>query len=142
MTSLSLALSFSAIADAQNAIERLHSVFEAEVITETKIQDPTLEVAVKVVNGNFTWDSPPPDAAQKKKGAHRKKDEHVKGSEGKGEQEKAYAVFGLKDVNLEIPKGQLTAIVGKVYSAFIVRVFTASRQKVPWDVVKRLYLRL
>ena len=66
----------------------------------------------------------------------------MKGSEGKGEQEKVYAVFGLKDVNLEIPKGQLTAIVGKVYSAFIVRVFTASRQKVPWDVVKRLYLRL
>ena len=142
MTSFSLALSFSAIADAQNAIERLHSVFEAEVITETKVQDPTLEVAVKVVNGNFTWDSPPPEAARKKKGAHSKKDGHVKESGGKGEQEKEYAVFGLKGVNLEIPKGQLTAIVGKVYPAFCVRVLTESHRKAPWDVVKRLYLRL
>ena len=87
-------------------------MFEAEVITETKVQDPTMSEAVKVVNGCFTWDSPPPEAGRKKKGSRGKKGKATKDVSEKGEQEKKEVIFGLKDVNLEIPKGRLTAIVG------------------------------
>ena len=60
-------MSFSAIADAANATERLYDVFEAETISETQIQDPSLPVAIEVKNASFTWDSPPPEEEQDKK---------------------------------------------------------------------------
>ena len=105
-----LPLSFSAIADAQNAIERLYGVFDAETLTDTKVQDPTMDVAVKVEHGDFTWDAPPSEVVTKKKG--KKEDKLAK---DKLVQTKApEKVFALKDVNMEIPKGQLTAIVGPV----------------------------
>lgn len=105
------ALSFSAIADAQNAIGRLYGVFEAELISETKIQDPAMDVAIRVVEADFTWDSPPPEVQ--------------KGDDGKDlvaqTKEIQELVFNLKNVNMEIPKGQLTAIVGKWISHIYVR---------------------
>ena len=110
-----IALSFSAIADAQNAIERLYAVFEAETITETKIQDPTMDLAVKVVGGDFTWDAPPPEM-NKGQSKYSDKKSDLKGRNSKDVKEgedKKEAVFGLKNVNMEIPKGQLIAIVGR-----------------------------
>lgn len=102
-----LPLSFSAIADAQNAVGRLYAVFDAETLTDTKVQDASMDVAIKVERGDFTWDAPPPEAATKKKG---KKDKAAPAGVAKVPEK----VFTLKDVNMEIPKGQLTAIVGPV----------------------------
>ena len=43
-------------------------VFEAETLSDTKVQDPDMDVAIKVEHGDFTWDAPPPEADSKKKG--------------------------------------------------------------------------
>ncbi len=111
----STALAFSSIADAQNALNRLYGVFEAETLSETKIQDPKMDVAVSVVGGDFTWDSPPPEAAKAKKKGHTSKKQIAAPAANEGEvQEK---IFNMKDVNMEIPMGQLTAIVGKQHHA-------------------------
>lgn len=74
-----------------------------------------MPAAVKVEHGAFTWDAPPPEPVDKKKG--KKGDSTGKGGADKGKAPDARApekVFALKDVNMEIPKGQLTAIVGPV----------------------------
>ena len=73
-----------------------------------------MDVAIKVEHGDFTWDAPPPEAAAKKKGGKK-----TDGKDGKDGKDVAVVkapekVFSLKDINMEIPKGQLTAIVGPV----------------------------
>ncbi|TFY58828.1 hypothetical protein EVJ58_g6166 [Rhodofomes roseus] len=62
-----LPLAISSTADAQNAIERLYGVFEAETVHDTQIQDPTLPVAVDAVDASFTWEEPPPEPETAKK---------------------------------------------------------------------------
>ncbi|EKM58203.1 uncharacterized protein PHACADRAFT_116921 [Phanerochaete carnosa HHB-10118-sp] len=104
-----LPLSFSAIADAKNALGRLYGVFEAETLTDTKVQDADMDVAVMVEHGDFTWDAPPPEHESKKKGKKDKAESKPVDTSAQPEK-----VFSLKDINMEIPQGQLTAIVGPV----------------------------
>lgn len=112
-----LPLSLSATVDAQNAIERLYAVFEAEVIEETQIQDPLLPVAVDVVQADFTWEGPPPEETMKKTKKGSKKAKDAAEDTGRTVEEKhAEKIFGMKNVNVQIPFGQLTAIVGPVGS--------------------------
>ncbi|KAI0822453.1 P-loop containing nucleoside triphosphate hydrolase protein [Trametes gibbosa] len=112
-----LPISLSSIADAQNAIDRLYGVFEAETLAETKIQDEGMEHAIQVVGGEFVWDGTPPDMAARKdkKGRFGKKQasKTVVDPDAEKSQE---STFRLKDVNLAIPQGQLAAIVGPVGS--------------------------
>ncbi|GJE96593.1 ABC transporter [Phanerochaete sordida] len=105
-----LPLSFSAIADAQNAVGRLYDVFDAETLSDTKEQDPDMDVAIRVEHGDFTWDAPPAEAAKKK----GKKDKGAPPSTVTAAGGGAPEVFTLKDINMAIPRGQLTAIVGPV----------------------------
>lgn len=115
-----LAVSLSSIADAAQAISRLDGVFEAELLDETRVIDPTLDVALRVENASFTWDAPAPieeSIAHKKK--HSKKSTGSKGKQGSQVDEKAKdvdRVFSMSNVNLEIPRGKLVAIVGTVGS--------------------------
>ncbi|KAF8332585.1 P-loop containing nucleoside triphosphate hydrolase protein [Cantharellus anzutake] len=121
-----LPMSLGGIADASNAISRLHDVFTAELLTETNRIDPDLLVAVRVSGASFTWDGAPPsddDKVGKKKKAgppgdnrpgHGKEPEAKDGEEeGKASEE---AVFKLQKVDFEVPRGQLCAIVGPVGS--------------------------
>ncbi|OCH95476.1 P-loop containing nucleoside triphosphate hydrolase protein [Obba rivulosa] len=115
-----LPLSLGAIADARNAVDRLYDVFESEVLTETKVQDSDLDSAVEVVGGEFTWDGPPPELEIKKKkkgllGGKREAAAPAPTPNEKAEESKE-RIFQLKHVNLSIPRGQLTAIVGPVGS--------------------------
>lgn len=119
-----IALSLSSIADAHNAVDRLYGVFEAETLAETKIQDEDMKHAIEVVDGEFVWDGPPPDAPAKDK----------KGKSGKSQAGKTVVVpdaeksqestFKLKDVNLAIPEGQLAAIVGAYPSCHRFKVWS------------------
>ena len=115
----------SSIADAQNAIKRLYAVFEAETQTEDNQVDHNLEDAVVIENGEFTWDSPPPQSEKTKKKSS-KRVAVVPAAPGAEPQK----VFSMKDVNMTIPMGQLTAIVGKFgfsgleYVVYINYVFT------------------
>lgn len=68
-----------------------------------------MDFAVKVEHGDFTWDAPPPEPESKKKG---KKDKS--GTKTPGRTTQPEKVFTLQDISMEIPQGQLTAIVGPV----------------------------
>lgn len=120
-------MSFSAIADAANALSRLQEVFEAELMKpeDHAIVDPDLDVALRVMNASFTWDAPPPEdpAKSKKKGHHSRKEKD--GSNGKskrtaitpgGETKEQQDIFKLPPLSLEVPRGRLVAIVGPVGS--------------------------
>ncbi|KII89764.1 hypothetical protein PLICRDRAFT_39929 [Plicaturopsis crispa FD-325 SS-3] len=109
-----LPVSFSAIADAQNATSRLYDVFEAETFTDTLIHEEDLEYAIEVKGATFTWDSPPPVAEDSKKkatGAERKIAEDLAADKAKADQGN---VFKMRDIDLMVPRGQLTAVVGPV----------------------------
>ncbi|CAE7132182.1 unnamed protein product, partial [Rhizoctonia solani] len=136
-----LPVALSSIADAWNATTRLEDVFVAEVLTQTRIIDPSIPMALEVKDGEFSWDGAPPDDALSK----------GKGKEGKGKATKTIAttseksargpkgeettardasaapgsvaneqakdlVFKLRGINLSLPRGQLCAIVGTVGS--------------------------
>ncbi|KAG5653385.1 hypothetical protein H0H81_000772 [Sphagnurus paluster] len=121
-----LPVSFSAIADAANASVRLYGVFEAELLSETLVVDPTLDVAIEVTNASFTWDSPPPDTdakagSKKGRGTEAKKAAKAKAKQDEQDaQEKAKAdeknVFKMRGLDMRVPRGQLVAIVGAVGS--------------------------
>jgi ABC-type multidrug transport system fused ATPase/permease subunit len=117
------ALSYSSIADAANAVGRLQEVFEAEVFTEERIEDPSLSCAIEVKSASFTWDSPPPEPEDKKKrksshggrAAAKAKAEAEKADKPKQSDDKSSEnVFKMTNINLEIPKGKLVGIVGPV----------------------------
>ena len=118
-------MSFSAIADAANAIQRLTVVFQAETLTETRIIDDTLDLAVQVKNASFTWDAPPPEAGPdkskskpSKRHSKRQGQAQVVSKPDFEENEKPSFdnVFRMSNVSLTIPKGQLVAVVGAVGS--------------------------
>jgi ABC-type bacteriocin/lantibiotic exporter with double-glycine peptidase domain len=117
-------MAFAAIADAANAIKRLQDVFEAELITETHIHDPSLSVAIEIKDASFTWDSPPPDTTNDKKSKRASKNgkhEPYKQEEASGDAANSSTsekgeekVFRLEKINVEVPRGVLLAIVGRV----------------------------
>ncbi|KAF9466563.1 ABC transporter [Collybia nuda] len=124
-----LPMSFSSIADAANAVGRLYGVFEAELLDETHIVDPELDVAIEVKRASFTWDSPPPDnsrasGAKKRKGGNSleakleaaRKDKEAADKATEKARSDEENVFKIKDMNMVIPRGQLVAIVGAVGS--------------------------
>ena len=160
-------VSLSTAVDAVNGLGRIQKVFEAEILTEGRIIDPSIEDGVRVEHGSFTWDAAPPvddvmkpkkaRKAQAQAAAKEKKDkkarekknpdlvkqEHAEISGGpnqlaeagpggpmgggqpaaepganeeKQDEKPKQRIFQLKDIDLTIPKGSLTAIVGAIGS--------------------------
>ncbi|KAF8624506.1 hypothetical protein AX15_005822 [Amanita polypyramis BW_CC] len=124
-----LPLSFSSIADASNATNRLYGVFEAELLDETLVVDEGLDSAIEVKNASWTWDAPPPDREgerEKKSGqfmgaghfagkAHGKDAKKTfKIEENSRQEDKEEGAFKVQDVTLKIPRGKLIAIMGPV----------------------------
>lgn len=124
------AMALSTIADATNATNRLYGVFEAELLEDTHLVDPDLDVAIDVKGSSFTWDAPPPEEeAQKKKKrlSYSKKSKQRSASapassHGHGADTAADAkapedrIFKVTDITMSIPRGALVAIVGPVGS--------------------------
>ena len=111
-----LALSFSAIADARNAIGRLQECFTAELISETFERDPELKYALEVENASFTWDSPPPDEGKERKGKMDRRNTLKPEPTSEMKEVKEETLFKLNQIDFKVPRGQLLAIVGAVGS--------------------------
>lgn len=129
---ISIAVSFSSIADAANATGRLYGVFEAELLEKTRTIDPNIDFALEVKGASFTWDSPPPDEDYSKHGkkggkmmqsskakakakaiaavAEKKRTDDLD-EKAKNEEER---IFRITDITMNVPRGQLVAIVGSV----------------------------
>jgi ABC-type multidrug transport system fused ATPase/permease subunit len=109
-------MSFSAIADARNAIQRLRECFTAELISETYQRDPDLPYAVEIENASFTWDGPPPEEGKdgKEKKKHRRRSKQVPASAPTEVKEEV--LFKLRHIDIKVPRGQFVAIVGAVGS--------------------------
>ena len=111
-------MSLSMITDAYNGLNRLTAVFLAPEITETFTVDFNSKYALEVKDASFQWESTPPDAPvltkkQLKTAAHHKK-------KAVADEEKSIEtpaeLMQLENINLKIPRGSLTAVVGKVGS--------------------------
>ncbi|KAI6099708.1 ABC transporter [Pisolithus sp. B1] len=115
-----LPMSISTISDAATACERLYDVFVAETSDETLVHNQGLDFALMVKGASFSWDIPPPQPEDPKKlkgGKRAKLDNKGTSKPSSPAQQKQVDeanIFQIKDVNLEIPRGQLVAIVGAV----------------------------
>lgn len=109
----------SAIADASNALERLEVVFQAETLDQANEIDPDLDVGIRVQNASFEWLTAPPEE-QEKKGKSGKKGGKKDKGEGEvkdvEETEKEIEHFKVEKLNIEVKRGAITALVGKVGS--------------------------
>jgi ABC-type polysaccharide/polyol phosphate transport system ATPase subunit len=111
-------LSLSSIADAATASDRLRNIFEAETIGETLVANDEMDVAVRAEGASFTWDSPPLRPEDPKK---KSKGNKMGMKRGKPEATATPPppiddanIFKVSDIEIEIPRGQLVAIVGAV----------------------------
>ncbi|QRW14685.1 ABC transporter transmembrane region [Ceratobasidium sp. AG-Ba] len=134
MTFLPVAL--NAITDASSAVQRIQPIFMAETRPEMLPVDPTLQVAIRTKELSLTWDFPPIAPVAKPqthpaptisfitrikyhfKGvkAAAKPASTPKVEQATQEKAPAKAAFKIEGLNLEIPRGQLCAIVGPVGS--------------------------
>ncbi|KAG1747124.1 ABC transporter [Suillus paluster] len=108
-----LPMSLSSIADAATACDRLVNVFDAETLDEAFVTHNDMNAAVKVEDASFTWDSPPPppeDPKKKGKGGNIRKGPPTP-LPAPGDDAN---IFKVTDIDLEIPRGQLVAIVGAI----------------------------
>ncbi|KAF8896584.1 P-loop containing nucleoside triphosphate hydrolase protein [Infundibulicybe gibba] len=97
----------SANADARNALKRLKLVFYAEVMGEVAFPvDRNQELALKVENVTFEWEAPSDSG-----GTGKGKSESLRSSEST-----INTPFQVRDINMEIPRGSLVAVVGRVGS--------------------------
>jgi hypothetical protein len=118
----------SAVTDAQNALNRLTPVFEADTMQYQDKINPELPEAVKVENASFEWvvgaeaeniKQERKDKAKEKYGAKEKT--------SMGQRLDMSEPFKIRNLNLTIHRGQLVAIVGPVRSVCNSRVqFTAA----------------
>jgi ABC-type multidrug transport system fused ATPase/permease subunit len=113
---LLIAMAFGAITDAANALKRLHDVFEAELIMDTRIRDPSLHFAVELKEASFTWDSPPPEMNDENEQKRASNDEKTGVNSEVPPTSEKEKEFKLDKINLEIPRGILLAIVGPIGS--------------------------
>lgn len=93
--------SLSATADARNALARLTLVFHAEVMTDSIFTiDPDQDCALQATNVTFEWET------------------FSSQEEGKSSSSEPNTSipFRVRDVNLNIARGSLVAVVGRVGS--------------------------
>ncbi|KAG2058537.1 hypothetical protein BDR06DRAFT_1004242 [Suillus hirtellus] len=114
-----LPLSLSSIADAATACDRLLAVFEAETLDEILAINCDLNAAVRAEGVSFTWDGLPPRPEDlKKKAKGSKMGMNAGKRKPPSTPPPALAddgnIFKVTDIDLEIPRGQLVAIVGAV----------------------------
>ncbi|KAJ7500976.1 ABC protein [Mycena galericulata] len=123
----------SAIADARNALNRLYIVYHAALREGKPFEiDPQQKMAISVEGAAWAWETFPgaegdkdqekgKDEAGKDKGGRRKaaaeKEKERRDAEGDDDDETVEATpFEVRDIRMEIPRGSLAAVVGRVGS--------------------------
>lgn len=116
----------SSLTDAQTAIERLQDFFEAETMDVSNPINPHLDVAVRAKDATFQWASVrAPEELSEKEPKKVKKGRRGGGNKGEKpaaappsptEKKAEEEPFKIEDLNMEIPRGRLVAIVGPVGS--------------------------
>ncbi|GAA5907850.1 hypothetical protein JCM8208_001962 [Rhodotorula glutinis] len=112
--------SLAASTDAYQALKALVPVFTADELPEQLfLVDAESKLALKVEDADFEWETsaPPVVDVGKAKGANKDKNkDEEKVGEKAGLVEKVDLPSRLEGINLEVPKGHLTCIVGSVGS--------------------------
>ena len=133
-------MTLSAIVDARNATDRLYHVFVAETTGDEQQQDAHMEAAIEIIDAIFTWDSAPPEVSSKKAPRTSKGKSEVIVTENAVDV-KQEMVFSMRGINMTMPRGQLTAIVGMLIGLIgfnIPYMFTRRRSCRIWqDVTSR-----
>ncbi|OUM67296.1 hypothetical protein PIROE2DRAFT_40198 [Piromyces sp. E2] len=93
------------LADTVVALRRINNVISGEELDELPKIDPNSEYAISVKDGNFYWET-----------KKEKEDEKEDNTDKKKSSSENYEPFKIKNLNLNIPKNSLTAIVGAVGS--------------------------
>ncbi|EJD47908.1 ABC protein [Auricularia subglabra TFB-10046 SS5] len=100
--------SLAAISDAQSALQRLRGVFDAELMTDAPFIVNTLQKqGLRVVDTDFQWE-------ESKK--HKDKDTHGKAKAKDIDIDPSQPPFALRAINMDIPRGTIVAIAGRVGS--------------------------
>ncbi|KAF9490797.1 ABC protein [Pleurotus eryngii] len=96
--------SLSAVSDAKNALGRLSNVFHAEIITEAPfVTDPDQNDALIVKDATFEWEAVAISNVKYEKGDDESVTQDVQ-------------PFQVKNVSMNVPRGSLVGIVGRVGS--------------------------
>lgn len=125
----------STLADAQAAVLRLESLFEAPLMDEKELINPELDVAIRAKNATFQWATVKEQETVDEKSGSGGRGGRGGGRGGRGgrgggrggrgkrskdpepeekKQGKEEEPFMVQNLTLEIPRGQLVAIVGPV----------------------------
>ncbi|KAG8758519.1 hypothetical protein FRC14_008012 [Serendipita sp. 396] len=121
---LFLPRALSATADAKNALARLESTFNANLMDDTGLPiDPDLEVALEVKDATFRWEQTQEGAVSSKQKLgkplqrglkHTKKPAGVDGTTTPAHS--SQVPFSVQGLNMSIPRGRLYAMVGPIGS--------------------------
>ncbi|EFP76864.2 uncharacterized protein PGTG_02325 [Puccinia graminis f. sp. tritici CRL 75-36-700-3] len=118
---LILPIALGSIADARSGIQRLEKVFEAEVVEEQDeiFVDSTLDASIRVTKSSWVWEpNNADDGDQEKKPDNPIADLSIDDQKNPTHPNPANVTssFRLTDIEMDIKRGSLTAIVGPIAS--------------------------
>jgi ATP-binding cassette subfamily C (CFTR/MRP) protein 1 len=114
-----LPTALSALTDAYNATKRLTDLFEAETHDTALSIDPSQASAILVSSASFEWVGPPSEDSpsfKKASSAESKAKSAAAFAEKEKEADAAAEPFKIENLQMEIKKGSLVAVVGTVGS--------------------------
>jgi ATP-binding cassette subfamily C (CFTR/MRP) protein 1 len=115
-----LPTALSALTDAYNATKRLTDLFEAETHDTALHIDPSQSSAILVSSASFEWVGPPtedsPSFKKTSSSARSKAKSAAAVAEKEKEVEAATEPFKIENLEMDIKKGSLVAVVGAVGS--------------------------
>lgn len=114
----------SAISDSRNAFDRLGKVFHAELMQTSPLKVvPEQDAALRVVSATFEWEESSMERERRQAKTSKKgKGAATSESKTRGTETPPAAVSGdskpfqMRDVNIEVERGTLVAVVGPVGS--------------------------
>jgi ABC-type uncharacterized transport system fused permease/ATPase subunit len=107
----------SNIADARSALSRLSRSLHAEVLTDVPFKiDPTQDFALEAKNVSFEWESASKDERDSKAKSASTTKASGKSREEPDTDSQDDQPFQVQNIDLRIPRGTLTGVVGRVGS--------------------------